>query len=103
MNLMFDWPELVALCFLFAGIFLALFSPDVYILYFVCFLMGLIFGRWWWKWQSTNRIPTALAVIGFLLGFILGSLYANLRLIVILVFAGVLIGYYVHEYGLLSV
>lgn len=103
MNMLFDWPEVIALLFLISGFFLALFSANIYILYLVCFLMGLIFGRWWWKWQSRNRVPTFLAFAGFLLGFIAGSLFANLRLIILIAFAGIFVGYYVHKNNLLNV
>ncbi len=93
---LFDWPELVAFTFLLVGFFLALFSQSFFVLYSVCFLMGLIFGRVWWKWKTANKVPVFLTIVGFLLGFMLGSLFANLRLIVLLVFGGIIIGYYVH-------
>lgn len=99
----FDLPELIAFCVLVLGFFLALFSSNLFILYAVCFLAGLLFGRVWWKFKTANKLPVFLSVIGFLLGFILGSLFANLRLIILLMFGGMVIGYFVHEKNLLNV
>jgi len=97
MSLTFDWPEMVAFMFLIIGLILALFSGDLFILYSVCFLMGLIFGRIWYKFRVSHCIPLFLLVMAFFLGFILGGIWANLRVIAIILLAGMLIAYWLHE------
>ena len=99
----FDLPELIAFCVLTLGFFLGLFSSNLFILYAVCFLSGLLFGRVWWKFKTANKVPVILSIVGFLLGVILASLFANLRLIIILVLGGIILGHYVHEKTLLDV
>ncbi len=96
-NLQFDWPEAISLLLLIIGFFMAIFSGNNAILYIVCFLMGLIFGRIWYKFRLSHCIPVFLAIMGFFLGFILGGIFANLRVIALVLLAGLLIGYWLHE------
>ena len=91
-----DWPELLGLGFLIAGFFLAIFSPSPLVLYTVCFLMGLIFGRIWYKYRTSECIPLFIIVMAFFLGFVLGGIWANLRVIALTLMAGTLAGYWLH-------
>ncbi len=95
-NFMLDWPEIAALLFLFAGLFMALFSGSPFTLYTVCFLTGLLFGRVWYKYRKKESIPVFLFIVAFFLGFILGGIWANLRLISLFLLAGILAGYWIH-------
>ena len=97
MNLIFDWPETVGLLFLIIGLVLALFSGNAVVLYSVCFIMGLVFGRMWYKFRASHCIPLFLAVMAFFLGFILGGIWAHLRIIALALLAGILLGYWLHE------
>ncbi len=97
MNVMFDWPESVAFLFLIIGVVMALFSGNIYILYTVCFLVGLVFGRVWYRLRMSECIPLFLAIMAFFLGFILGGIFANLRIIALVLIAGILVGYWLHE------
>lgn len=99
---MFDWAEIIALVFLVIGLLLSLLSSSNVILYVVCFLAGLMFGRIWWKWKGVSKVPVFLWVAGFTLGFLLAALYANLRLIFILIVLGAVVGYHVHEKKLIK-
>ncbi len=101
MELVLDWPEFWAVVFMVVGFALALFSDNLAIAYIVVFLMGLLFGRVWYRGKKTNRIPLFLSIIFFLLGFMIGSLFASLQVIVLLMLAGVLIGYWLHEKGII--
>lgn len=96
-----DWPEITAFIFMILGFVLALFSQSMIIAYIVVFLMGLLFGRIWYRWKRSGRIPLFLAIIFFLMGFIVGALFANLQVIVLLLLAGIVIGYWLHEKGII--
>jgi CDP-diglyceride synthetase len=96
-SITYDWPEAVSLIFLIIGFFAAIFSGNVLILYAVCFLMGLLFGRVWYRFKRANCVPLFMTVMTFFLGFILGAIYADLRIIALLLLAGILIGYWIHE------
>ena len=95
-NLMLDWPEIAALFFLIIGFFTALFSGNAITLYSVCFLTGLLFGRVWYKYRKKESIPVFLFIVALFLGFVLGAIWANLRLISLMLLAGILIGYWLH-------
>lgn len=95
-NVQFDWPELVATVVLIIGFAFALFSGNAAILYLVCFLTGLVFGRLWYKVRMSHSVPLFLAIMTFFLGFILGGIWANLRIIAIALLAGILLGYWLH-------
>lgn len=97
MDMRFEWPETVAFLFLFIGFVTALFARNAYILYAVCFLIGLLFGRIWWRFKGANAIPVFYAIMTFFLGFILGAIYQNLRIVSILLLGGILVGYWLHE------
>ncbi len=97
MNLQADWPETIAFFLLIIGLVFALFSGSLAILYTVCFLAGLLFGRMWYRFKKSQCIPIFLAVMAFFLGFILGGIWANLRIIALTLLAGILLGYWLHE------
>ncbi len=95
-NVMLDWPELLATIVLIIGFAFALFSGNAVTLYLICFLTGLLFGRLWFKVRMSHCIPLFLTIMAFFLGFILGGIWANLRIIAIVLLAGILIGYWLH-------
>ncbi len=97
MNFQFDWPELLAAIFAIIGLTFALFSGNTMILYAVCLLTGLMLGRLWYKFRMSHCVPLFFIVMGFFLGFILGGIFANIRIIAILLLSGILIGYWIHE------
>lgn len=95
-DVMFDWPEMLSLLFLVAGFFMAIFSDNATILYTVCFLTGLLFGRVWYKFKLSHCIPVFLVIMSFFLGFVLGGIFSNLRIVALALLAGILIGYWLH-------
>jgi hypothetical protein len=95
-NLLLDWPELIAFAFLIIGLIMAIFSGNTLILYTVCFLMGLFFGRMWYKLRKSESIALFLIIMAFFLGFLLGGIWANIRAIALVLLAGILAGYYLH-------
>ncbi len=101
MEMVFDWPEFFAIVFMIIGFGLALFSDNLIIAYIVVFLMGLLFGRVWYRGKKTNQIPLFLSIVFFLLGFMIGTLFASLQIIVLLMLAGVILGFWLHEKGII--
>lgn len=97
MDITYDWPEWVGAAFLILGLAFALFAANLYILYIICILMGLVFGRIWYKYRVTHCVPVFITLLAFFLGFILGSVYSNLRAVAILILAGTVIGYWLHK------
>ncbi|PIN75869.1 hypothetical protein COV18_01670 [Candidatus Woesearchaeota archaeon CG10_big_fil_rev_8_21_14_0_10_37_12] len=97
-----DWPEIAAAPFLLIGLALAIFSKNNLILYTVCFLVGLLFGRAWYVNKTREKVPIFLAIMTFFLGFILGSLYANLRITVFVLLLGALAGYWIQEKNIIE-
>ncbi|HLC32472.1 MAG TPA: hypothetical protein VJJ82_01470 [Candidatus Nanoarchaeia archaeon] len=94
-----DWPEFVACIFFFIGIVIALASGSYWVLYTCAFLMGLLFGRVWYRQRVSNKVPLVFAMILFLFGMIIGSFFAWVRSVTILLFAGALIAYFLHKKG----
>ena len=95
-DFMLDWPEIIAILFAILGFALALFSGNFVIIYIVALLMGLVFGRLWYKFRLSHTIPIFLALMAFFLGYILGGVWANMRIIAIMLLAGILAGYWLH-------
>ena len=96
MNFMLDWPELVALIFLIIGLVFALTANNAIVLYVVCFIMGLIFGRMWYRFKLNSAIPLFILIMGLFLGLALGGIWANLRIITLVLLAGWIAGYWLH-------
>ena len=51
----------------------------------------------WHKLKKSESIPLFLSIMAFFLGFVLGGVWTNLRAITLLLLAGTLAGYWVHE------
>ena len=97
-----DWPEVIALIFFALGVIIALASGTFWILYSVSFLMGLLFGRVWYRQAKSNKVPLFLTIALFLLGMIVGSFFAWVRPVTILLIAGVVIAYFLHAKGIIE-
>ncbi|MBI4145735.1 hypothetical protein HY489_00165 [Candidatus Woesearchaeota archaeon] len=101
MDISFDWAEWIAVFFLLIGSLMALFVANVVILYLVCFLMGLAFGRMWYKWKKRGRVPLFLSIMTFIFGFLMGAVFRSARVLLIIFVAGMFAGYYISEKELL--
>ena len=96
-HIMCDWPEILASIFLSIGIIFGIFSKNLAAVYIICILAGLLFGRLWWKFKKDNKTPIFISIMTFFFGFILGTLFADIRIILILLLLGTLAGYWLHE------
>lgn len=97
-----DWPELAAVIFLFLGFILALASSTFTIAYIVIFLLGLMFGRTWYRFHRARKTALVMSIAACLLGFGFGAILGNLQLVVLVFLLGILIGYWVHQKGWIS-
>jgi len=102
MDVLLDWPEMVASIFLIFGVVFSAVSRSLVVGYVVCFLMGLLFGRFWFKLQKTNRVQVFMSIALFLFGYLLGSFFVHARGVVIALVLGVVVGYYLHKYDIIS-
>ena len=96
-RMIIDWPEMLATAFLAVGLVIGAATSSTSTIYATCFLMGLLFGRLWWRWKTGNRVPIFLSIMTFFFGFTLGTLFADLRIVSILLLLGVVLGYWLHE------
>lgn len=99
MDPLLDWPEIFGVFFIVVGASLALFSDSLWALYAVCALMGLVFGRLWYRLKSTNRVQIVIMAAGFLAGLLVLSLYANIRLLLVVFVVSMAAGFYLHKTG----
>jgi len=97
-----DFPEILTIIAIITGIIIALATPNRIILYATALIMGLLFGRLWHKYKKSQCVPLALVIIGFFLGYLLGGIYANIRIIAIMLLAGIIISYWLHEKKILK-
>ena len=92
-----DIPEIITIIAIILGFTIAIFTPNKILLYTLAFLSGLLFGKTWQKYQKSQCVPMFLIIIGFFLGFVIGGIYANIRIITLMLLAGILISYWIHE------
>lgn len=95
-NMLLDWPEVLALLFLTAGFAMALASGNTIAVYAIPALAGLFFGRLYYRFRKSENTALFLIMITFFLGFIVGGMWANLKAIALLLIAGIIAGYWVH-------
>ena len=96
-DFLLDWPEVVAGLFFCIGMLLALFAGNFWMLYGVAFLMGLLFGRVWYRQQFSKKTSLVFSILLFLLGLFLGSFFAWVRAVTLLLAAGMVIAYWLHK------
>jgi len=92
-----DWAEQIGIVLAAVGFVMAIASQNSFILYSTVFLMGLFFGRIWYRRRSGFKASLFLIIMFFFLGFILGGIYANLQLITILLVLGIITSYWLHD------
>ncbi len=97
LNLLDDWPEILAFALLIIGFIVALLAGSAVVAYIIIFLCGGAFGRLWFKLRGKLKVPWFIIIIGFIIGFLLGSYYGSRGIILLLFIAGLLVSYYLHE------
>ncbi len=98
MDLTLDWPELYGLLFIVVGFGLAIVSRNAFVTIAVIGLMGLSFGRTWFRCKKQSTwVPLFITMMFFLIGFFVGSFFANLQISIMVFLGGTLAGYKVHE------
>ena len=97
-----DWPEAVAVVFFCIGLVIALLSRTFWVLYSVAFLLGLVFGRIWYRQRSSSKVPLIIVLALLFLGIIVGSFFAWVRPVTVLMLNGVLLAYWLHKKGFIE-
>lgn len=96
-----DLTEQCGIGLLVIGFAIAALSREPFILYTTCFLMGLLFGRIWYRRKGNFTASLFMLIMFFFLGFILGGFYANLTLLTILLAGGIILSYWLHDRGII--
>lgn len=91
------WAEYVSFAFLAIGFVFAVMAGSAVILYVVAILFGGMFGRWWWKFKASLKVPVVVIIMGFLIGYIIGSFYGSRKVVLVLFLAGMVASYVLHE------
>ena len=101
-NYLLDTPEIIATGFLVIGISIAIFSQSNTIGYATVILMGLLFGRIWFRFKTGTRTPIFVSILTFFLGYMIGNAFEQFRITIILLTLGTVAGYYLHEKGIIK-
>lgn len=97
-----DFGELLMALFLVIGLLVAFGTDSLFVTLSVVFLLGLIFGRLWFRQRSSFRVILSLVIMGLLLGLWFGDFLLNVEVITLFFFLGFSIGYYAHYKGWFS-
>jgi len=98
-----DWVEVVALLVLIGGFILSAFADSLAIKLILIFIVGIMFGRVWFLFKKRGKLALSSLIAGFLLGFLVGNLLDNIGEIVLVFFAGLFVGYYIHKKKLIKI
>lgn len=94
-----DWPEFVALLFMVVGFALSIMADSKPAAYSVVFILGLFFGRVWYRFEQASKLPLLIAILGCILGIVLGLILQNLQLVILLFVLGIISGFWIHKRG----
>lgn len=102
MEPMLDWPEMTGIVFLVLGFGLALFSQNWVILYLVMFVAGMAFGATYFRCRKKSAMTPAFVAFMFcIIGLLLGTLFAKIHIVVLMIVAGTIVGYVLHDKGII--
>lgn len=97
-----DWPEMMGVVFLVLGFGLALFSQNWVILYLVMFFAGMAFGAAYFRCKKKSaKTPAFIMFMFCIIGLLLGTLFAKTQMVVLMIVAGTIVGYWLHDKGII--
>lgn len=96
-DMVFDWPEFLALLALIVGLVFALGADSIAAAYVIVLVFGLLFGRVWARLPKGNEIPLFMITAGCLIGICLGLILQNLKAVVLIYAIGILFSFYAHK------
>ena len=102
LDIMFRWPEYVAILFIIIGIILALSTGSAMMNYIVAFVCGLFFGRLWYAKRKDIKMPWFIVIFAFLIGFVIGSIYGDVKVVILSFLLGCVVSYYIHSKHIIS-
>lgn len=92
-----NWAEDVAMLCLVIGFALSLLATNVFAIYSISFLSGLVFGRRWYKQRGDLHTPLYLQIIFFFFGYLIAAIYTDIRILSLCLFGGIFISYWLHK------
>lgn len=103
LNLQYEWPELLALCFTLLGFFFSVIISQPSLSYFFVFVSGLLAARIYYSQRYTQPIlPSVLIILGFLVGYVAGSFWVSRFWAVVFFLFGFFLSYYIHVKGIIG-
>ena len=93
------WLEYLAGALLVIAFYLSARGAYVGVAYAVAFLIGTIFGKFWYTRikKHKNTLYITVLTLAVMLGIIIGSVGTDRRVVVILYVIGILLSYFVHK------
>jgi hypothetical protein len=74
-------------------------TATIVFVYGLLIVFGGIFGRWLWNYRKSYRGATLTIILAFLVGFLLGVQSADRKVLILLFFVGLILGFWLHETG----
>ena len=97
-----NWPEIIGTFVLIVGFVLTIVLPSAILIYTVVILIGLLFGRIWFRQKGGLKFPLFVIMMALLLGIMLGAKYGDKTLVVIFFFFSMAFSYYLHDQKLIK-
>jgi hypothetical protein len=101
-----SFEDIIFLSLLSLGIITALLTGSAMVFYIVSFMVGLLFGRVWYKTKSALQFKYFLMITLFMVGFIIGNAligYGSPWITLVLYIAGIMASYYICSKGFFSI
>lgn len=97
MNVNKNLVEITMLLVIAAGFIFAITSRSVLATYSLAVLLGIVFGKIWYKFRRKPRIPFLIIVAGFAVGYGIGTIYGSRIFSVMLFVLAMIASYMIHE------
>lgn len=97
-----SWVEILFLILFVIGLVVALSIKNVFLIYLITLLTGMICGRLFFyrkRTKHTHEFSFYFIISGFLVGYIIGTANASKFFIIVFFILGGWLGYYIHKKG----
>lgn len=97
MNYYEDYPEYITIGALILASLSGLLIENILVLTITSTIIGIFIGRLWHRNKKQNPSLAPLALMGVVIGFTFTSFFYNLKIIMIALFIGTAISYFICE------
>jgi hypothetical protein len=94
-----NWPEIMTIIFAVFGAILSVFIPSAALNYATSLLIGFVIGRTYFQVRKDYVMPYVIIMCGFVIGYLFMPRYGSWQISLFLIFASVVLTYYLHEKG----